>query len=183
MKRWFPVLIAAFCLLSLLNGCETNSYREGIVSEGIDVPKSVLDSAVQYVEKQYRFYRKHTGIFKEVDGKIMEIGEPASFDRWKMESIKLIHHYSDVEGYDLDLYQMDYWLHTTTPDQVTLSGGMQMEDDWFMPSYPGCTYLIYDVTDGEEPSYLFTMVSNDTAPGQESFLEDLKEVLQSQENR
>lgn len=183
MKKCFPVLLVIFCVLFFLSGCKTNSYREGVVPEDIDVPKPVLEAAIQYVEEQYDFYRKHAGILEGDGEQAFSAGTSAVYDRWKVEYIKLIYQYPDVEEYDLDLYQMDYWLHTTTPNQVTLPGGMQMEDDWVLPTYPGCTYLVFDVTDGKKPAYLFTMMSNDMAPGDADFLEDIKDSLQKERHR
>lgn len=107
------------------------------------------------------------------------IGESADYDGWRIESMELACHYDELEGAALDVYRLGWRLHTTTPDRVILAGGMEMDEEgWVLATYPNSTYLIFDVSGGEAPVYLFSSMVNDCAPGSELFTETIRRPLQ-----
>ncbi len=151
----------------------------GQVWEGVDVPDAVLAAAESYVWDQYRYWSENSGAVGMVDGKMEMIGQPADYDDWRIESMELAYHYDDLEGVALDVYRLGWRLHTTTPDQVLLAGGMEMDEEgWVLATYPNSTYLIFDVSTPEEPVYLFSSMVNDCEPGSDLFTETIRRPLQ-----
>lgn len=150
----------------------------GQVWEGVDVPDAVLAAAESYVWDQYVYWSENSGAVGMVDGEMEMIGQPAEYDDWRIESMELTYHYDGLEGVTLDVYRLGWRLHTTTPDQVLLAGGMEMDEDgWVLATYPNSTYLIFDVG-AEEPVYLFSSMVNDCEPGSELFTETIRRPLQ-----
>ena len=155
-----------------------NSAAMGQIGEGVDVPDAVLSAARAYVQEQYDYWSANTGAMAVVDGEEIMLGEPAEYDDWRIRSIGLAHHYDGLEGVPLDVYLLDYRLHTTTPDRVVLAGGMELDEEgWLLPTYPGSTYLIFDVS-GTQPVCLFSTMINDCAPGSELFTQTIRSPLQ-----
>lgn len=151
----------------------------GQVWEGVDAPEAVLVAAMDYVQEQYRYWSENSGAVGMVDGEMEMIGQPADYDDWRIESMELACHYDGLEGVTLDVYRLGWRLHTTTPDQVLLAGGMEMDEEgWVLATYPGSTYLIFDVSAPEEPVYLFSSMVNDCEPGSELFTETIRRPLQ-----
>lgn len=157
---------------------EEDPALSGQVWEGVDVPDAVLAAAESYVWDQYRYWSENSGAVGMVDGEMEMLGQPADYDDWRIESMELTYHYDGLEGVTLDVYRLGWRLHTTTPDQVLLAGGMEMDEDgWVLATYPNSTYLIFDVG-AEEPVYLFSSMVNDCEPGSELFTETIRRPLQ-----
>lgn len=151
----------------------------GQVWEGVDVPDTVLAAAESYIWEQYLYWSENSGAVGMVDGHMEMIGQPAEYDDWRIESMELAYHYDGLEGVALDVYRLGWRLHTTTPDQVLLAGGMDMDEEgWVLATYPNSTYLIFDVSTEKEPVYLFSSMVNDCAPGSELFTETIRRPLQ-----
>lgn len=159
----------------------------GIVAGDISVPDAVLAAAKNYVRQDYQFWCNSTGCYGIVDGEEQMIGEPAAYDNWRIEKLARVYTYSDLNGQplssfqqtaddkwqSLDIYRLDYRIHTLTPDKVVLAGGMDLDEDgWLLPTYPNSTYLYFALTDGE-PIHLFTAMKNDCFPGDALFTSDL----------
>ncbi len=150
----------------------------GQIWEGVEGPDAVLNAARSYVQDQYNHWSVSTGAIALVDGVEQMVGEPAQYDDWRIESLELVHHYDDLDGVPLDVYRLGWRLHTTTPDKVTLAGGMDMDaDGWVLATYPDATYLVFDAS-MEEPVYLFDTMINDCEPGSELFADSLRRPLQ-----
>ena len=151
----------------------------GQVWEGVEVPDAVLTAAQAYVQDQCRYWSENSGAVAIVAGEVEMIGESADYDGWRIESMELACHYDELEGAALDVYRLGWRLHTTTPDRVILAGGMEMDEEgWVLATYPNSTYLIFDVSGGEAPVYLFSSMVNDCAPGSELFTETIRRPLQ-----
>lgn len=160
---------------------------EGVVAADIDVPEAVMAAAKDHVRQDYQYWCASSGVYSTVGGEEQMVGEPAVFDNWRIEGLSLVYTYSDLNGQPLsdfqpagsaawqalDIYRLDYRIHTLTPGLVTLSGGMDLDEEgWLLPTYPNSTYLYFAVTDGE-PQYLFQLMENDCFPGDELFTSDL----------
>lgn len=185
-----PLLCALLCvgLLGSLVACdgepagatpppEATASIPCEIAEGVEVPGSVLEPAVDYVLGEYDRWSHSTGVYGIVDGQEQMLGEPAAYDACRIQSLDMVYHYDGLEGYALDVYRLDYQLHTTTPEKVVLAGAMELDDaGWLIPTYPGCTYLVFDVG-GTEPAFLFSTMINDSAPGGELFTETLRSSL------
>ena len=154
---------------------QSTQEQLGQIWEGVDAPEAVLTAAMDYVQGQYDYWSSSSGAYAMVDGEWQMSGEPAEYDSWRIESMELAHHYDELEGAALDVYRLGWRLHTTTPDKVILAGGMDMDEEgWVLATYPNSTYLIFDVSTGEEPVYLFSSMINDCSPGSELFTETIR---------
>jgi len=166
---------------------ESVADPEGIIADDIDVPNAVLSAAKNYVQQDYQYWCNSTGYYRMVDGEEQMIGEPAVYDNWRIEGISLEYTYTDLNGQPLsnfqmagdaawqalDIYRLDYRIHTLTPDKVVLAGGMDLDEDgWLLPTYPESTYLYFAISNGE-PQYLFMLMENDCFPGNEVFTNDI----------
>ena len=154
---------------------QSTQEQLGQIWEGVDAPEAVLTAAMDYVQGQYDYCSSSSGAYAMVDGEWQMSGQPADYDSWRIESMELAHHYDELEGAALDVYRLGWRLHTTTPDKVILAGGMDMDEEgWVLATYPNSTYLIFDVSTGEEPVYLFSSMINDCSPGSELFTETIR---------
>lgn len=134
---------------------------EGIIGDGIEETGTALEMAKIVVGEKYADM------------------QDAGYNNWRIDSLTEEYFY-DFGGSDagvrVTVYRLDYALLAADPDQVTLTGGMTMDEDgWVVPEYPGSTYLCL-VADGGALSYV-VLTENDCFPGDETFTEDLKQVL------
>ncbi len=147
------------------------------------VPDAVLGAANRYMQKELDYWNQSSGVFGTVDGKTQMIGEPASYDMWRLEELSFARTYSELNGrpvndfrqsedgaWDaLDIYRLVYRLHTTTPDKVVLAGGMNMDDDgWVWITSP---YLIFTRSNGNM-QFLSAMI-DEVMPDAGIFTDDL----------
>ncbi len=89
--------------------------------------------------------------------------------------------YETVRGLRVEIWNVDYETHTTTPGRVMLAGGSYMgEDGWCMIGYPGCDYLYFELDEDGSRTFLFSIMENDCAPGSELFREDLTRALEAE---
>jgi len=163
----------------------SSAMPEGIVAESVSVPETVLAAAQYYVQQQYDYWCTSTGCYGMMDGVEVMGGEPASYDKWRIEGMSPVYQYKDLKGpgwpegltgQNLDIYRLDYRIHTTTPDKVKafLAGSMDLDaEGWLLPTYPNATYLIF-LAQENMPLYLCSMMANDCQPGDELFTNDMR---------
>lgn len=164
MKR----ILVTLCCLIFLCGCTDKGIvenPEGIIPEDINVPQSVLDAAIDYTKEKFDFYSKRE--------------DSGSFDNWRIEYLKPEHQYRGLEGYDLDVYSMNCEFHTTTPQKAEkqLAGGARIENGWVNYGVSTEACLVFDVSGGKEPVYLFSSLYYHLGTKEESFQKDLSEAL------
>lgn len=152
---------------------------EGIIAEGIDVSPVILDAAREYVRERYAYQSEHNAAPVLVDGEF-QAGPVAIFDNWRIESLTVAYERKELGTYTVAVYQLDYRLHTTTPERVVLAGAAEVDGEgWYLDTYPGCTYLVF-LLDYSSPHYFATML-NDCSPGSalfdESLLQDIETYL------
>ncbi len=141
-----------------------------------NVPEDVLAAAKSSVSQSYQ----------QMNGSGEQGGN--TYDDWRVEHLAHAYTYSPADGTDfygmeIEVYQMNYEFHTPMPlDQVVLAGGMYVtEDGWVMPSYPYCTYLLFQIKDGQRV-FLYSVMENDCAPGIKLFTEDMERAFLSAGN-
>lgn len=141
-------------------------HPDGVVTAGLDVPASVLTAAEGFVQDQYAYRLYNTGITQLVDGVDQMAGELPVIDNWRIEGLARVQTIPLKDSLSLEIYRVDYRIHTTTPEKVVLAGGMDMDQDgWWLDTYPGCTYLVFTVQGQEDPAYQFNAMVNDCSPG------------------
>ena len=149
-------------------------YRDGRttadhVMEGAEAPEDVMEVLRDYVLEQYT--DDHEGLLFVEGGDF--IPAPLEYDDWRIESIEGPS-YVSVGGLDFAIWNMNYELHTTTPESVTLAGGRYMtEDCWVSPGYPGCDYFYFQLDGDGNRTYLYHRMENDCVPGTELFFSDM----------
>lgn len=137
----------------------------GILPEDLDVPESVLYAAMDWVQGDYNGLQ---------DTGRKTIQNSAEFDNWRLEYLEHAYTYDEQ---NIDIYRFEWRLHTTTPDVIQLVGGMDLDEDgWLLDTYSNSWYLIFD-NSGAEPVFLFAMMENDCAPGDEMFTADMSQKL------
>lgn len=161
------IMIAVFCIGCTFTGTTDGSDNDslpseeiGLVSEGIDVPDQVLAAAKAQVEQDYLRCREELPDYGYIN--------------WRIEALSDNYTYDDLDGMKLLVYQMNYEFLSESPENIALAGGMYItEDNWVMPGYPDCTYLVFR-EDGDKIEYLVTLMENDCSPGSDLFTEDLR---------
>ena len=99
------------------------------VADGIDVPDTVLSAAKDAVLSALDYWRGHTGAMSYADGQWQQTGTQAEWDDWRITELVLTDTVPAYPELGLRVYGLDYELHTTTPEDVILAGGMYMDED------------------------------------------------------
>lgn len=129
------------------------------VADGISVPDEVLTAAKDAVLKHYQWWQSNSGAQSYVSGEWKDTNEPADWDDWHITSLSLAAT-RPIGTSTLEVYNLDYELHTTTPGKVILAGGMYCDEDgWVGGMYDEAPYLTFLVSDGKR-----TLISN-SIPG------------------
>lgn len=153
-----------------------NAMEEAAVQRTmLSVPEAVLMAAREYVSNQF-------------DGAQMTYSDPNSalgnlgieLDTWRIESLTGPW-YDEAEGLSLEIWRMNYELHTTTPEaamNVIVGGNYLTEDGWLCNTYPNTTWLIFRLDAANDTRSLLTvMMCNDSQPGNDLFHETLEQML------
>lgn len=149
---------------------EESPVPTGLICEGLDAPEAILEAASSYVEEI-------RADWSNPDSKYASMAGGAAFDNWRIEGLVRIDHGGALEGYALDVYQLDYRIHAQNPNALLLTGGMSLDQDgWLAPTNPGATYLTFDVS-GEQPVYLCSAVIDDCPPGSAPFVQHILSSL------
>nr|WP_276020225.1 M56 family metallopeptidase [Acetivibrio straminisolvens] len=162
------LIITIICVGCTFSGAEKHSSpnagtKTGIVMEGIDVPEAVLDAAKLEVEQLFKINCEDYPDYGYVN--------------WRIENLNYSYTYEDFDGMKLIIYQMNYEFLSKSPENIVLAGGMYItEDNWVMPNYKNCTYLIFRDDNGAL-KFLNSMMENDCTPGTELFTDDLRRIL------
>lgn len=147
------------------NGGGEDEPREviGGVLPGIDVPEPVLHAARTKVDE---YFRRDADEYPHY-----------GYESWRIEALQYVYTYGDISSLPIEIYQMNYEFFSSSPDKITLAGGMYItEDGWVMPSYPNSYFLIFEV-DGGSRTFIDIIMVNDSYPGEPLFTEDLERVL------
>lgn len=182
-RSGFIILLCTFVLvisLGLLIGCsvsesgsstnvseedERTDISERIVAENVDVPAIVLDHAKELVSEWYTTAQTDFADYGYIN--------------WRIESLTHCHTYDDFEDMTLQIYQLNYELLSERPDNVILTGGMNItEDGWVTPDYSNSRFLIFR-QERDTLSYLTWLFENDCYPPDEVFTDDLRNQLES----
>jgi hypothetical protein len=138
------------------------------------VPDAVREAAERYVQKMLAYHSRFGG---------------AVYDAWRIDGLSLARSYNELGGEPLgtfaqpdgavwnalDVYRLDFGLHTTTPDKAVLAGGAFLDDDnWLHTDSP---YLLFAEYNGFTV-YLLAMI-DEVPPNAPVFVEDLTRVLTS----
>lgn len=151
------VLVAVVVLFATSAEKEVSAHADnvGIVAEEIEVPDVVLESAKMLVGQRF--------------ANVQDSG----YSNWRIEALAHVYTYDDLAGMTLQVYQMNYEFLADDPDEVTLAGGMTIDEEgWVVPEYANSTYLVFEQREGGLV-YLTSLVENDSFPGDDIFTNDL----------
>ena len=157
-------LIVSHQLTGEVTGGNSDGAGIGIVADGVDVPDAVLASAKAQVSEYFK-----TAYADQPDCKYVN---------WHIELLDRTYTYEDLGGLTLNIYRLNYEFQSEAPENVVLSGGMYITDNnWVCPTYPNCTYLIFNADDG---FFFSAVMENDCEPGDEIFTADLSSMQLSE---
>ena len=150
------------------------------LAQGLDaLPEEVLAEAALFVDKQFRALAAEgygaggAGDYGEGNfgpGNVI-------WDDWRITGLSGPY-YETAGDLRVEIWNVSYETHTTTPDRVVLAGGSYMgEDGWCMIGYPGCDYLYFRLDEDGNRSFLYSAMENDCSPGTETFLADMVSAL------
>lgn len=149
------------------------------VKNGVDAPADVLAAAQDFVQGQFDALAAE-GYGADGSGNFDEgnFGPGnVAWDDWRITGLSGPY-YETAVPFTVEIWNVSYETHTTTPDRVMLAGGSYMgEDGWCMIGYPGCDYLYFRVEDGGGRTFLYSAMENDCSPGTELFLSDMVSAL------
>ncbi len=152
------------------------------IKNGIDAPADVLRQAALFVDTRLQALAAE-GYGTDGSGKYDEENfGPGNvvWDDWRLTGLEGPW-YETAGKLRLEIWNVSYETHTTTPDRVMLAGGSYMgEDGWCMIGYPGCDYLYFRLEENGERTFLYSTMENDCSPGTELFLSDMVNALMDQ---
>ena len=139
-----------------------NGSEESEVPEEVEAPDVVVNTANEWVAERFA---------------------DTTYLDWRVESLKHVYTYEDLDGMTLQVYQLNYEYLVANPEEVVFVGGMTIDEEgWLVPEYPNCNYLIFEQV-GDELSYLLTLWENDCEAGSELFTNDLRKKLAEKDEK
>ena len=134
------------------------------VADSIDVPDRVLSAAKDAVLSALDYRRGHTGAMGHVDGQWQQTGTQAEWDDWRIAELVLTDTVPAYPELGMRVYGLHYELHTTTPEDVMLAGGMYMDEDgWVGGLNTLPPVLVFHITPDGEYVLLQSSIPNDGA--------------------
>ena len=156
---------------------QDNTTYTDHVADGIDVPEAVLSAARDQVLADLEWWRTHTGAWSYVDGVEQQTGTQAEWDDWRITSLRLVDSVPAYPELGLRVYGLGYQLHTTTPENVVLAGGMYMEEDgWVGGLNTSSPYLVFQVRLSSGPALVESDIPFDVSPEAPMFAGCLAQV-------
>jgi len=198
-KKVKSILIVMFLITTILTSCNVdNTQIENIDTETdqneieIDINEEQPDeiNLVDDVQEKKVFYVPDyilNQAYEQIESYYKEslLNFPESeYSDWRIENLEWSYSYDDLEGMKLDIYQVNFEFLTEAPEKIVMVGGMYItEDNWVCPTYPNCTYLVFDSnSENINKNLLFAITENDCFPGDEVFTSDLIRVLSTRED-
>lgn len=128
-------------------------------AEAADAPEDVIHFAGKVVQERYTTYLDYLRENPVSD-------EPIQFDGWQVDALNGPWR-GTVRDMDLEVWSVNYLFHTTTPkeaENLIVGGNYLTEDGWLCPTYPNCTYVIFQVNDVGKLGFLTAEMINDCSP-------------------
>lgn len=141
---------------------QDNTTYTDHVADDIDVPEAVLSAAKDAVLSALDYWRSHTGAWSYVDGQLQQAGIPAEWDDWRITELVLTDTVPAYPELGMRVYGLRYELHTTTPENVMLAGGMYMDEDgWVGGLNTLPPVLVFHTMANSGPVLLQSSIPND----------------------
>ncbi len=124
-----------------------------------DAPEDVVHFVGQVVQERYTTYLDYLRENPVSD-------EPIQFDGWRVDGLNGPWR-GTVRDMELEVWSINYLFHTTTPkeaENLIVGGNYLTEDGWLCPTYPNCTYVIFQVNGAGELNFLTAEMINDCSP-------------------
>ena len=132
------------------------------VADDIHVPEAVLSAAKDAVLSDLDYWRTHTGAMAYVDGQWQQTGTQAEWDDWRITELELTDTVPAYPELGMRVYSLGHELHTTTPENVMLAGGMYMDEDgWVGGSNSMSHILVFHTMADSGPALLQSSIPND----------------------
>ena len=141
---------------------QDNTTYTDHVADNIDVPEAVLSAAKDAVLSALDYWRSHTGAMAYVDSQWQQTGTQAEWDDWRITELVLTDTVPAYPELGLRVYGLRYELHTTTPENVMLAGGMYMDEDgWVGGLNTLPPVLVFHTMANSGPVLLQSSIPND----------------------
>ena len=148
---------------------QDNTTYTDHVADNIDVPEAVLSAAKDAVLSDLEYWRTHTGAWSYVDGQLQQAGVPAEWDDWRITELVLTDTVPAYPELGMRVYGLRYELHTTTPENVMLAGGMYMDEDgWVGGLNTLPPVLVFHTMANSGPVLLQSSIPNDVGRSSDS---------------
>ena len=161
---------------------DESGYTDHISNSLKTPPAEVLRQAALFVDTQFQTQAAE-GYGVDGSGNYNEENfGPGNviWDDWRLTDLTGPS-YEDFGDLRIEIWNLSYETHTTTPDRIVLAGGSYLgEDGWCMIGYPGCDYLCFHLDENGKRTFLFSQMENDCFPGSELFREDLIRALENE---
>ena len=161
---------------------DESGYTDHIANSLKTPPAEVLRQAALFVDTQFQTQAAE-GYGVDGSGRYDEENfgpGNAVWDDWRLTDLTGPS-YEEFGDLRIEIWNLSYEIHTTTPDRIVLAGGSYLgEDGWCMIGYPGCDYLCFHLDENGKRTFLFSQMENDCFPGSELFREDLARALENE---
>lgn len=135
------------------------ALRERFPADMDGVPEDVVRSVGEVVQQ------RATAYLSLLEKRLLT--DPTTqFDGWRVQALTGPWRGTDGER-TLEVWQLNYEFHTTTPDLALnlVNGGAYLDEDgWLCPTYPNCTYAVFQVDDTGKPDFLTDFTDNSVYP-------------------
>lgn len=135
------------------------ALRERFPADMDGVPEDVVHFVGQVIQNRYAAYLDYLEKHPLTD-------QPIRFDGWRVQA--LTGPWRETSwGRTLEVWQLNYEFHTTTPDLALnlVNGGAYLDEDgWLCPTYPNCTYAVFQVDDTGKLDFLTDFTDNSVYP-------------------
>lgn len=139
---------------------DTAAYTDHI-ADTIDAPEAVLSAARERVLEALSWWQSHTGQQSYADGVWQDSGTQAEWDDWRITALELTDTAPAYPELGIQVWSYGYELHPAAPADVTLAGGMYMDEDGWVGGMNSDDLLVFHTLTDSGPTLLESSIPTD----------------------
>ena len=146
---------------------DTAAYTDHI-ADIIEAPEAVLSAARERVLEELSWWQSHTGQQSYEDGVWQDSGTQAEWDDWRITALELTDTAPAYPELGIQVWSYGYELHPATTADVTLAGGMYLDEDGWVGGMNSDNLLVFHTSTDSGPTLLESSFPTDVGQTSDS---------------